>query len=287
MSSKRTGADPSRRVHKPGRAAYVHQILVVLANTDPLIWRRIQVPEDYTFWDLHVAIQDAMGWQDSHLHEFVVSDPRTDREQRLGLPGEEYADERPCLPGWQARVAHYLTEGRSLARYVYDFGDDWQHVISYEGTSPAEPGRRYPICPAGARACPPEDCGGSASKRGLTPPRLPDLQTGLSLRGERPNRRAQRRELLFHDAPDDALVHVRVSVDEQVAEGNDPIDLGDPTRDGSVALAQLRQGLADDLEPAFHRRSDQFVGAIGLEVQPAYESLDRVCGVEGILQEFR
>jgi hypothetical protein len=53
----------------------VHQFLVVLAHTDPVIWRRIQVPGDYSFWDLHVAIQDAMGWLDYHLHEFTVSDP--------------------------------------------------------------------------------------------------------------------------------------------------------------------------------------------------------------------
>jgi len=50
----------------------VHQFLVVLANSDPLVWRRIQVPEHYSFWDLHVAIQDAMGWADYHPHEFRV-----------------------------------------------------------------------------------------------------------------------------------------------------------------------------------------------------------------------
>jgi hypothetical protein len=93
-------------------------------------------------------------------------------KQRLGIPGEEHAGERPCLPGWQASVSHYLTEGRPLARYVYDFGDDWQHVVTYEGTSPAEPARRYPICLAGARACPPEDCGG--------PPGFADLLARLA-----------------------------------------------------------------------------------------------------------
>jgi hypothetical protein len=52
--------------------AHVCQVLIVLARTEPLVWRRIQVPSGYSFWDLHVAIQDAMGWQDYHLHEFVV-----------------------------------------------------------------------------------------------------------------------------------------------------------------------------------------------------------------------
>jgi hypothetical protein len=160
MTSKRISSGIARRPRKSGRATHVHQLLVVLANTDPLVWRRIQVPEDYSFWDLHVAIQDAMGWQEAHLHEFTVTDPRTGREQRLGIPDEEYPEERPCLPDWQAKVSHYLTEARPLAHYVYDFGDDWRHVVAYEGASPAEPGRRYPACVAGARACPPEDCGG-------------------------------------------------------------------------------------------------------------------------------
>jgi hypothetical protein len=52
----------------------VHQFLVVLSGTDPLVWRRIQVPQKYSFWDLHVAIQDAMGWLDYHLHEFRLLD---------------------------------------------------------------------------------------------------------------------------------------------------------------------------------------------------------------------
>ena len=56
------------------RPKLVHQFLVVPAGTDPLVWRRIQVPEKYSFWDLHVAIQDAMGWLDYHLHEFRLLD---------------------------------------------------------------------------------------------------------------------------------------------------------------------------------------------------------------------
>jgi hypothetical protein len=46
----------------------VYQFKITLKGSDNPIWRRIQVPETYTFWDLHVAIQDVMGWQDYHLH---------------------------------------------------------------------------------------------------------------------------------------------------------------------------------------------------------------------------
>jgi hypothetical protein len=51
----------SKRPRKQARPHPGLQFLVVLLQTNPLVWRRIQVPGDYSFWDLHVAIQDAMG----------------------------------------------------------------------------------------------------------------------------------------------------------------------------------------------------------------------------------
>jgi hypothetical protein len=45
-------------------------------------------------------------------------------------------------------------------RYVYDFGDDWVHKVVVEKVLPADPRISYPVCVAGKRACPPEDCGG-------------------------------------------------------------------------------------------------------------------------------
>ena len=68
------------------------QYLVVLAGTDPLVCRRIRIPASYSFWDLHVAIQDAMGWLDYHLHEFRVPNPHSGTILRLGIPDEEAWD---------------------------------------------------------------------------------------------------------------------------------------------------------------------------------------------------
>src|SRR5262249_2108046 len=65
---------PIKPVKRAPRSKLVHQFLIVLSGTNPLVWRRIQVPEKYSFWDLHVAIQDAMGWLDYHLHEFRLVD---------------------------------------------------------------------------------------------------------------------------------------------------------------------------------------------------------------------
>lgn len=146
-----------KRVTKP---EHVCQFLVVLPNTDPLVWRRIQVPESYSFWDLHVAIQDAMGWKDYHLHEFVVVDSKTDRIKRIGIPDDEMPTERPCLAGWKIPIARFLTYGADPVRYRYDFGDDWDHVLEFEELVPADSGA-YPRCLAGAGACPPEDVGGT------------------------------------------------------------------------------------------------------------------------------
>ena len=60
--------------------ALVLQFRIELQATDPLVWRVIAVPGTATFWDLHVAIQDAMGWLDYHLHQFTIPHPRTNRE---------------------------------------------------------------------------------------------------------------------------------------------------------------------------------------------------------------
>jgi hypothetical protein len=118
------------------------------------------VPERYSFWDLHVAIQDAMGWRDYHLHEFIVIDSTTSRAKRIGIPDDEMPDERPCLAGWKVPISRYLTYGTAPIRYRYDFGDDWEHTVEFEELLPSDEGV-YPRCLGGAGACPPEDVGGT------------------------------------------------------------------------------------------------------------------------------
>ncbi len=140
---------------------HVCQFLVVLPRTEPLVWRRIQVPEGYSFWDLHVAIQDAMGWKDYHLHEFVVVDAKTSRVKRIGIPDDEMPDGPPSLAGWKVPIGRYLTYGADPVRYRYDFGDDWEHTVEFEELLPADEGA-YPRCIGGAGACPPEDVGGTS-----------------------------------------------------------------------------------------------------------------------------
>lgn len=136
----------------------VYQFRITLRDTKPPIWRRIQVPETYTFWDLHVAIQNAMGWTDSHLHEFEVMDPSYGENVRIGLPHEEYKDE--VIPDWKRNISNFFSEKNPKAHYIYDFGDSWEHLIQLEKILTKEKNVDYPICINGKRACPPEDCGG-------------------------------------------------------------------------------------------------------------------------------
>jgi hypothetical protein len=134
----------------------VHQFRIELAGSRPPIWRRIQVPGWYTFWDLHVAIQDAMGWKDYHPHEFTWLDDEVDG-LRIGIPDDEAPD---VLAGWEIPITSFFGKLRTGLRYTYDFGDDWEHEIVYEGRLRRVPTTTYPVCLEGARACPPEDCGG-------------------------------------------------------------------------------------------------------------------------------
>ena len=136
----------------------VYQFKIILQGIKPPIWRRIQVPETYTFWGLHVAIQDAMGWLDYHLHAFEMLDPATKMKVAIGIP--EGPLDTEFLPSVKLRMANYFSMENRLAKYEYDFGDGWIHEIRLEKILPKKEGIDYPICIAGKRACPPEDCGG-------------------------------------------------------------------------------------------------------------------------------
>jgi hypothetical protein len=138
----------------------MYQFKITLLDTDPVIWRRIQVPGTYTFWDLHVAIQSAMGWQDSHLHMFRIG-----KHRPIIINGNPVDDDfgggEDDLNGWETEVVELLGMPGDVALYEYDMGDSWEHEILLEGIFLKEKRVKYPRCIAGARACPPEDCGGT------------------------------------------------------------------------------------------------------------------------------
>jgi len=136
----------------PAKGNDVVSLKVTLRGAKPPIWRRLLVRPETKLDDLHDAIQGAMGWMDGHLHAFDIGG------RQYGPPDEsgelEVADER------RLTVGGAIQSGGARFTYTYDFGDDWEHIVEIEKTLPAEPGKAYPMCIAGKRACPPEDCGG-------------------------------------------------------------------------------------------------------------------------------
>lgn len=142
-------------------AKKVYQFKVQLLNIEPATWRRIQVSENYNFWGLHVAIQDSMGWDDYHLHVFRLKGKHAHKVREIGIPNEDrFEDEPEIQAGWEVKLAYTFYEVGTIFEYEYDFGDSWVHEITHEGILIREPGVIYPRCVDGARACPPEDCGG-------------------------------------------------------------------------------------------------------------------------------
>ncbi len=167
MESRRRGwQDALAKAGWQREYSNVYQFLVYLVDSEPLIWRRIQVPGDYSFWDLHVAVQDAMGWLDCHLHMFSMPRPGGNGVAHIGIPDEDELsldpNEEPYteLAGWEEKIADWFTPDNALASYEYDFGDGWIHGIELEGILPRDPDVFYPRCLDGSGACPPEDCGG-------------------------------------------------------------------------------------------------------------------------------
>ena len=138
----------------------VYQFKIVLEDINPTIWRRIQVPDRYSFWDLHCAITDAFGWLDCHLHQFKIVWPESGETDIIGIPDDDGFDDQETLPGWNLSIVEYFTEKNSSCEYAYDFGDGWKHSIILEKILPREEDVVYPRCVAGKRACPPEDVGG-------------------------------------------------------------------------------------------------------------------------------
>ncbi len=135
-----------------------YQFRVELMGIEPLLWRQIEVPSSYTFWDLHVAIQDSMGWLDYHLHSFGLLPPRKKKQILIGIPDDEFDDN--TLAGWEIPLTQFFKDPGDEATYDYDFGDGWHHRIILEGIFIQHEGKKYPNCISGERACPPEDCGG-------------------------------------------------------------------------------------------------------------------------------
>ena len=157
----------------------VLQVKVTLYDVSPRVWRRVLVPTDYTFFDLHIALQDAMGWDDSHLHSFSFVPKGGKKEIVIQYPSPMHDDfGMPSLDERGEKIAEYFEKGIKHYTYTYDFGDNWEHDLVFEKILSTKPGAKYPQCVAGANVCPPDDCGGVGGydnlRKALRNPRHPD-----------------------------------------------------------------------------------------------------------------
>jgi len=143
---------PLKKRSAPSSAVY--QLKITLRGSKPPIWRRLQVPGDIKLNRLHEVFQAAMGWADSHLHQFIDPPVIYSVPSEDDFPGVERLDER------RFQLADLVRREKASFLYEYDFGDSWEHEVVLEKILPPESGVKYPMCLDGKRACPPEDCGG-------------------------------------------------------------------------------------------------------------------------------
>ncbi|VGO11811.1 hypothetical protein PDESU_00358 [Pontiella desulfatans] len=127
------------------------ELKIELEFIEPLIWRRVAVPDSCSLGDLHSVIQTAMGWRDCHLHCFDIDGTKYTFPNQL--PEMDMEDEGTV------HLSDLIKSGIKRFLYEYDFGDDWRHWITIEKVSPVDSNSTLPDCLDGARACPPEDCG--------------------------------------------------------------------------------------------------------------------------------
>jgi hypothetical protein len=136
----------------------IAQLKVTLRDSKPPIWRRVLVPDTFTLGDLHTAIQVAMGWTNSHLHNFTIG------QNVYGMTGDDMGFEfdfgMDDIDEDSVTLREVLPAEGKKFRYEYDFGDGWEHEVLVEKILPMEGGAAYPRCIKGKRACPPENCGG-------------------------------------------------------------------------------------------------------------------------------
>ena len=134
-------------------AAGIAQLRIKLNDVEPAVLRWIEVPLTIRLDRLHLVLQAAMGWTNSHLYEFRA------RDIGWGVPDPDFGD--GPLDARKARLIDALEDvGVSALKYLYDFGDGWEHTIRIERITEAADGIAYPRLIEATARCPPEDVGG-------------------------------------------------------------------------------------------------------------------------------
>jgi hypothetical protein len=144
----------SKKTAAADKPAGLLQLRIDLDRVEPVIWRRVVVRDSLDFFQLHRIIQEAMGWEDEHMHEFTVGDLHIGTDLDGG-----FGDMPDVIPEDEVTLAEAIGKKRKF-KYWYDFGDDWHHTIAVEKRLPADAAAPCAALLDGERACPLEDCGG-------------------------------------------------------------------------------------------------------------------------------
>ncbi|HEX5967363.1 MAG TPA: plasmid pRiA4b ORF-3 family protein, partial [Intrasporangium sp.] len=171
MSQPHDRRNPPIHLPDPPVEPVLLTIRISLRGTKPEVWRRFTIPGVLDLGEVHDAVQQVMGWTDSHLHHFSLGDPYrspyfiTEFDVSEGDEGTLETD---------ARLDQVLHDPGDTLTYEYDFGDGWTHTLQLESVDPlpdpatsgpsgaaGASSAAYPlVCLSGERACPPEDVGG-------------------------------------------------------------------------------------------------------------------------------
>ena len=127
---------------------------IELSDTDPLIWREVEVPTSITLKVLHDIVQAVMGWEDYHLWEFTIA------KQRYALPMDDDWGPTPRIDATKVRLRDLLKPRKTTIDYLYDFGGSWEHRLTVTRVRRGEQGVAYPRYIGGEWNAPPEDSGG-------------------------------------------------------------------------------------------------------------------------------
>lgn len=134
-------------------------VRVDLDGAKPPIWRRLHLASDLPLDQVHEVLQAAMGWTNSHLHQFVMGPGAPDHQIAPFLTDFDLSEGEEGIPEAEVRLGQVLGSPGDRLYYTYDFGDGWDHTMRLESVEPRGEGPAA-RCVAGRRACPPEDVGG-------------------------------------------------------------------------------------------------------------------------------
>jgi pRiA4b ORF-3-like protein len=155
--ARRPSTSPRAVARRVARlTALQYQLRIELKHVEPLVWRRVLVPENVTLAKLHIILQGAMGWHGGHLHEYEIG------RLHYGIPDDNWPSTEPVIDERRVRLNTLVEAGTRRFTYLYDFGDGWEHSVRVEDLVPPSSDGVLIRCIAGESACPPEDVGGAS-----------------------------------------------------------------------------------------------------------------------------